>query len=388
MENFTIINYEEKYFAETTKFLNEVAVNEFKFYDWKNYFDTGKFLQLKSNRDYFGIALNEKDEVIGTIGLTQDYEYKTAKLHSLYVKKEYRKNGIATSLYNVCEVFAKENNYDNIILHTYIEFTEAIKFYKKRGYKINNDIESQDGIWYYKKLDNNMVWKDYFLSLRNKYSMRVSSKGPLVINLDGKNITKSAKFSLVDNRNSNSFFGIMEKTVQYFTKKYNCIAIFGTDEVSFIFEKPLILINDINDKSNKKNDEIVSIFSQYFFDYFNSLNQIDKVFWHGECFSIPSGKISSYIKYKMGSIKNVVTTYFLKKNGIQNAGKIKLEEKIEQCKKYDYYDTNLKDIIDGVLYYNGDRIDNNEFLNGNIVVIKKENDENTSYDYIDLSSWN
>ena len=48
MENFTIINYEEKYFAETTKFLNEVAVNEFKFYDWKNYFDTGKFLQLKS----------------------------------------------------------------------------------------------------------------------------------------------------------------------------------------------------------------------------------------------------------------------------------------------------------------------------------------------------
>lgn len=388
MEDFKIINYEEKYFNETTKFLNEVAVNEFGFDDWKSYFDTGRFLQLNSNRDYFGIALNKNDEIIGTIGLTQDYEYKTGKLHSLYVKKEYRKNGIATNLYHLCENFAKENDYDNIILHTYLEFTEAIKFYKKRGFKINNDIDSKDGIWYYKKLDNNMVWKDYFLNLRNKYSMRVSSKEPLVINLDGKNITKSGKFSLVDNTNSNSFFGIMENTVQYFTKKYNCIAIFGTDEVSFIFEKPLLLINDINDKSNKKNDEIISMFSQYFFDYFNSLNQIEKVFWHGECFSIPKGKINSYIKYKMSSIKNVVTTYFLKKNGVQNAGKIKLEEKIEQCKKYDYYESNLKDIIDGVLYYNGDRININEFLNGNIEVIKKEENKNTTCDYIDLSSWN
>ncbi len=388
MEDFRIINYEEKYFNETIKFLNEVAVNEFGFYDWKNYFDTGRFLQLNSNRDYFGIALNNNNEVIATIGLTQDYEYKTAKLHSLYVRKEYRKNGIASSLYSACENFAKENDYDIIILHTYLEFTEAIKFYKKRGYKINNDIESQDGIWYYKNINSNMVWKDYFLNLRNKYSMRVSSKEPLVINLDGKNITKSGKFSLVDNTNSNSFFGIMEKTVQYFTKKYNCIAIFGTDEVSFIFEKPLLLINDINDKSNKKNDEIISMFSQYFFDYFNTLNQIEKVFWHGECFSIPNGKINSYIKYKVSSIKNVVTTYFLKKNGVKNAGKIKLEEKIEQCKKYDYYESNLKDIIDGVLYYNGDRIDINEFLNGNMVVIRKEENGNTTNDYIDLSSWN
>lgn len=395
MEELELINYEEKYFEEVVEFLKNIAINEFNFSDWESYFTSGKFLQLKSERDIFLLA-RKNNKIVGTIGLTTDYDFNTAKLHSLYVDKNERRNGIANKLYKKCEEFAREKNYTMIILHTYTEFIEAIKFYKKRGYKVNNDIESKDGMWFYKNLNSNenseYVWKDYFLNLRNKYSMRVSSKEPLVINLDGKNITKGGMFSLVDNINSNSFLGIMEKTVSYFTKKYQCISIFGTDEVSFIFEKPFNLINDINDKSNKKSDEIISMFSQYFFDYFNSLNKTDKIFWHGECFSIPEGKINSYIKYKVGSIKNVLTTYFLKKNGVHDAGKIKLCDKIEECKKYEYYESNLKDIINGIMYYNGNRIDIDEFLKGNIVIIEsKENDdnnENNNNQFIDLSSWN
>ena len=387
MEDFEIIRYEEEYFEKTKNFLNDVAINEFGFHEWQNYFDSGKFLQLNTPRDCFWIVLDQEKNVIGSIGLTQDYEGTTAKLHSLYVKNEYRKMGIAKNLYITCEQFAKNNGYETIILHTYIEFAEAIKFYKRRGFKVNNDIESSDGIWYYKKINSQYIWKDYFANLRNKYSMRVSSKEPLIINLDGKNITKGGHFSLLDNTSENGFLSMMEKTVKYFSKRYNCIAIFGTDEVSFIIEEPMTLINDINDKSNKKVDEIISMFSQYFFEYFNSFNTAEKVYWHGECFSIPEGKVRSYIKYKSTSIKNVLTTYFLKKNGIPNAGKIKLQEKINACMQYDSFEPYLKEQIDGYLYYQGEQIDIQEFLNGNIVVVKSKPKAETN-SFIDLSSWN
>lgn len=389
MEEINIIKYEEKYLEKLITFLKNIAIEEFSFNDWKDYFESGRFLQLNTERDCFWLALNNNNEILGTIGLVTDYDYKTAKLHSLYVRKDIRKNGIASSLYKKAEDFAKEKEYDIIILHTYPEFSEAIKFYKNRGYKVDKDIDSKDGIWYYKKLNSNSEcnWNDYFANLRNKYNMRVSSKNPLIINLDGKNITKGGIFSLLDNTSNNSFLGVMEKTVEYFTRKYNCISIFGTDEVSFIFEDPMILINDINSKENKKTDEIISMFSQYFFDYFNTLNEKEKIYWHGECFSIPAGKVNSYILYKMKSIKNVLTTYFLKKNGVKDAGKIKLEQKIEECKKYDYYESNLKDILNGILYYKGERIDNEEYLQGNIKVISKTPKKDNT-DFLDLSSWN
>ena len=215
--------------------------------------------------------------------------------------------------------------------------------------------------------------------------MRVSIKKPLIINLDGKGITNSLLFSLIDNK-AGGFLDIMEETVRHFTKKYNCMSIFGTDEVSFVFENPLILIEDLNSDVNTKSDEIISMFSQYFFEYFNNLNKKENVFWHGECFSIPFNKINSYIKYKSGSIKNVLTTYFLKKNNVKNSGRIKLDKKIEMCKEYDGYEKLLKKIENGILYKNGERIDIQEFLKGNVKVIKSE-EKIIEDEYFDITKW-
>lgn len=115
------------------------------------------------------------------------------------------------------------------------------------------------------------------------------------------------------------------------------------------------------------------------------MNKGENIFWHGECFSIPNGKINSYIKYKSGVIKNVLTTYFLKKNNIHNAGKIKLSEKIEKCKEYDGYEKYLKDIENGILYLNGDRIEIDEFLNGNIKLKNERKiDESVFSDLLDF----
>ena len=62
------------------------------------------------------------------------------------------------------------------------------------------------------------MWQSYFFQIQSKYNMRVSLKEPLVIRLDGKNITKNKDFDLINNYEG-SFVNILEKTVKYFSRK-------------------------------------------------------------------------------------------------------------------------------------------------------------------------
>ena len=69
-----------------------------------------------------------------------------------------------------------------------------------------------------------------------------------------------------------------------------------------------------------------------------------------------------------------MTTYLLKRKGI-HIGNCKLEEREKECKKFAEYET-LKNIQDGILYYDGQRIDLEEFYKGNIKVFGQNvNDE-------------
>ncbi|MEG2310422.1 MAG: hypothetical protein RSB76_00360 [Clostridia bacterium] len=227
------------------------------------------------------------------------------------------------------------------------------------------------------------MWHNYFFQLQKKYNMRLSTKEPLVIRFDGKDVTKSVDFNLLYN-NKGSFIDILDKTVWYFTQKYHCYSIYGSDEVSFIFQEPMNLIADLDvDKCNFSN-EVIALFSQYFFDYFNTLYKVKKVFWHGKCFSIPSGKLESYIKYRTGVIKNVMVMYFLKRKDIKGS-KTKLSKKQEECRKYADYISCL-DRENGVLYYDGQRLDIDEFLKGNIQKIESKEDEiiNTTINDYDI----
>ena len=221
------------------------------------------------------------------------------------------------------------------------------------------------------------MWQSYFLQIQNKYSMRVSKKEPLVIRLDGKNVTKNRRNDFI-NDDGSSFFSNMKKTVRYFTNKYHCYAIFGSDEVSFIFLKPSVVIEDLDKEKNDRTNEIIALFSQYFFDYFNSLtNDGDKIFWHAKCFSIKEEKIKSYIKYRSKIIKNVMTTYFLiKKDDYKSNENMKVKD--EKCSEYEDYDK-LKKVQDGLLYFDGDNIDLGEFLNGNTVIVHESNLEDDMF---------
>ncbi len=131
-------------------------------------------------------------------------------------------------------------------------------------------------------------WHNYFNTMRNKYNMRVSPNKPLVIFLQSKEIAK--------NNNED-----LEKTVEHFTKKYNCMAILKQNEVSFIFENAEYIINEINNDKTYKTHDIISIFSQYFFEYYNNINN-KTIYWNGKCYTILKEKINSYIKYKKGNL--------------------------------------------------------------------------------------
>lgn len=225
------------------------------------------------------------------------------------------------------------------------------------------------------------MWNDYFYQIQKKYSMRLSTKEPLVIRLDGKNVTKNKEIDLI-NQYKGSFLEALEKTVKHFTAKYHCMAIFGSDEISFVFTNPMILMEDIDTDKDNHSNEVISVFSQYIFDYFNQFDKHKKVFWHAKCFSIPKDKINSYIKYRSASIKNVMITYFLKTKNVK-MGNEKLAEKIKKCETYPDY-MKLSKICNGILYLDGSKINMAEFLNGNIVKIDDEIIENKFLDLFDF----
>ena len=227
------------------------------------------------------------------------------------------------------------------------------------------------------------MWNSYFFQIQSKYSMRVSFKNPLVIRLDGKDVTKNKKYDLLNNYEGN-FRNTLEKTAEFFTRKYKCLAILGSDEISFIFTDPLVVISDLDKEKWNTSNEIISVFSQYFFDYFNEHNKQSKVFWHGKCFSIRNEKINSYIKFRSSVIKNVMTTYFLSKYNIK-MGKEKQEKREIECKKLQGYEV-LEDIQNGVLYLEGDRIDIIEFYKGNIKKVKSTEHKSSDL-YIDLTNF-
>lgn len=227
------------------------------------------------------------------------------------------------------------------------------------------------------------MWRNYFYKIQLKYNMRVSTTEPLVIRFDGKDVTKNPDINFFDIYNG-SFTDAFEKTVKFFTEKYHGYSIFGSDEVSFIFPDPMLVIADLdNDKFNRTN-EIIALFSQLFFHHFNSIYVKDTIFWHGKCFTIPTEKLKSYIKYRSGNIKNVMTTYFLKKKGI-SMGVSKMEERINETKKHTDYKL-LESYQDGILYYDGSRIDLNDFLE-NDTITKVKVDLPETIEYIDLSSF-
>lgn len=149
LEDITIIKYEDKYKEKIIEFLIDVAIGEFGYKEWENYFKTKSFEPYKSNQGEFLIALNSKGDVIGTCAALKKTDI-IAKLNTFYILSEYRDKGLGKKLYSMIMNYILENNYKEIILCTFEKFNIAIKFYEKRGYKLYETID--DELWYKKEL--------------------------------------------------------------------------------------------------------------------------------------------------------------------------------------------------------------------------------------------
>ena len=98
-------------------------------------------LDIKANyldrNDYFWIAVDDNDRVIGSIGYSRTKNPNEAFLHRLYVKASMKHKGIGSALLYTAEKTMKENNIS--ISHVHLgepkeQWFESYSFYQKNGY--------------------------------------------------------------------------------------------------------------------------------------------------------------------------------------------------------------------------------------------------------------
>lgn len=230
------------------------------------------------------------------------------------------------------------------------------------------------------------MWQSYFYQIQAKYNVRLSTKKPLVVRLDGKDVTKNKNLDLLNDYDG-SFLNTLEKAAQAISLKYGCLCIFGSDEISFIIQNPMPIFKEFDKDMYTSSNEFVSLFSQYFFDVFNNFNKGPNIFWHAKCFSINEDKIISYLKYRSTIIKNVMTTYYLIRKDAYRSNE-NLKKRSEKCKRFDDYKV-LDNVQNGILYYDGKRLNLGNYYDGTITETKKQikpSSENTS-DFLDLTDF-
>lgn len=149
LEDITIVKYEDKYKNKIIEFLINVAIGEFGYKEWENYFKTKSFEPYKNDEGEFLIALNSNGKIVGTCAALKKTD-RTVKLNTFYILSEYRNNGLGKKLYGMIMNYVLEKNYKEIILCTFEKFNIAIEFYKKRGYELYETMD--DEFWYKKEL--------------------------------------------------------------------------------------------------------------------------------------------------------------------------------------------------------------------------------------------
>lgn len=137
-----IVEYMPKYKEQIIDLLIDVAVNEFGFKEWEKWFKIFRNENYIKEGGNCWIALNNQDNVIGTISL-KNRNNGVGEIKNLYVAKEERNKKIASSLFAVLLQFAKSNDYTKLRLDTYKEFENAIYFYEKRGFYMNKKEENR-----------------------------------------------------------------------------------------------------------------------------------------------------------------------------------------------------------------------------------------------------
>lgn len=96
-----------------------------------------------SEEKYSYYFISQNGENIGYFGISPKEDYLF--LSKLYIKKEYRRQGIGESAFEKIKSIAKENNLNRIILTVNKYNTNTIKAYDKWGFKTIDSVVTDIG---------------------------------------------------------------------------------------------------------------------------------------------------------------------------------------------------------------------------------------------------
>ena len=126
-----IRSYEESYNKAINDFIISIYVEEFGFEEHREEIEKRNNEIYKKSDGKLWIALNEKNEIVGTIALLKHSD-DNVELKKFYVRKDYRGQGVSKALYEKVMDMCKESGFKRIFLGTYERLENAIQFYIKR----------------------------------------------------------------------------------------------------------------------------------------------------------------------------------------------------------------------------------------------------------------
>ena len=110
--------------------------------------DLGSIYTHYNNNGVFYVALNEEDEVVGSLG-AEYVDGNKFRLKRLSVKIGFRNNGIAKKLLHKVEKWVLDKNGTELILGTSEIQEKAFNFWTSNGFKLINTDISDTGIKLY-----------------------------------------------------------------------------------------------------------------------------------------------------------------------------------------------------------------------------------------------
>jgi len=113
-----------KLIVELDAYLKVTDGEDHEFYNQFNGLDTIK-----------NVVIAYQDNKAAGCGAFKKFDDKTVEIKRIYVKFAYRGSGIAQAILNSLELWASEKGFKKCVLETGNRQVEAIKFYKKAGYK-------------------------------------------------------------------------------------------------------------------------------------------------------------------------------------------------------------------------------------------------------------
>jgi GNAT superfamily N-acetyltransferase len=114
----------------------------------------------KIDKIRYVVIFYENDKPVGC-GAIKEYTPNTMEIKRMYTLPESRGKGIAGKVLNELEVWATELAYDRCILETGKRQPEAIRLYKKNGYKIIPNYGQ------YAEVENSVCFEKYINQVAN-----------------------------------------------------------------------------------------------------------------------------------------------------------------------------------------------------------------------------